>query len=318
MLKKIRFEYILSLVYLLFGGLWILYSDIFVSNLTNDPHLITQFQHYKGWFYVFITDILLFFFIKRYIKKVRKAEAKAKENDHLKTIFIQNISHELRTPMNAIIGFSELAQEEQTDNEILGLYLKTILNSSKQLLLVVNDVMDASLLESGNMYLNIADVKLRDFLDSFNILYSPLMDHNVKLYQLKTNVPDDFVFSSDQEKLRRVMNNLLNNAIKFTKKGYVEYGCFIKNNSLDFFVKDTGIGIENSMLKNIFDRFVQTDNTVKQCKGGTGLGLSICKDIVELHQGKIWVESEVNTGSTFWFSIPLKYTNIKYNRYAYN
>ncbi len=318
MLKKIKFEYILSITYLLLGGIWILYSDLFVSNITKDPQTITQIQHYKGWFYVFATGILLFFFVKRYVEKVRKAEAKAKENDHLKTVFIQNISHELRTPMNAIIGFSELAQVEQTDNEILDLYLKTILNSSKQLLLTVNDVMDSSLLESGNMYLNFTEIKLNNFLDSFKLHYSSLMDSNVKLCQSQTNVSEEFVFTSDQEKLRRVMNNLLNNAIKFTEKGCIEYGCFARNNTLDFFVKDTGSGIENSMIENIFNRFVQTENTVKQCKGGTGLGLSICKDIVELHQGKIWVESEVNKGSTFWFSIPLKFAHVHYNRYAYN
>ncbi len=318
MLKKIKFEYILSIIYLLLGGLWILYSDLFVSNITNDPDVITKIQHYKGWFYVFTTGILLFFFVKRYVEKVRKAEAKAKENDHLKTVFIQNISHELRTPMNAIIGFSELAQVEQTDNEILDLYLKTILNSSKQLLLTVNDVMDSSLLETGNMYLNFTEIKLNDFLDSFKVHYSSLMDNNVKLCQSQTNVSDEFIFTSDQEKLRRVMNNLLNNAIKFTEEGYIEYGCFARNNTLDFYVKDTGSGIESSMIENIFNRFVQTENTVKMCKGGTGLGLSICKDIVELHQGKIWVKSEVNKGSTFWFSIPLKFAHVHYNRYAYN
>jgi len=318
MLKKIKFEYILTFIYILIGGLWILYSDMFVSNLTKDPELITQIQHFKGWFYVFANGILLFFFVKRYLQKVRKAEAKAKENDNLKTVFIQNISHELRTPMNAIIGFSELAQVEETDNEILDLYLKTILNSSKQLLLTVNDVMDSSLLESGNMYLNFTEINLNDFLNSFKFQYSSLMDNDVKLVKSQNNISEEFVFTSDQEKLRRVMNNLLNNAIKFTEKGSIEYGCFVRNNSLDFFVKDTGTGIESSMINDIFNRFVQTENTIKQCKGGTGLGLSICKDIVELHQGKIWVESEVNKGSTFWFSIPLKFAHVHYNRYAYN
>ncbi len=318
MLKKIKFEYILSLIYIMVGGLWILYSDLFVSNFTDDPETITQIQHLKGWFYVFATGLLLFFVVKYHLEKVRKAEDKAKENDHLKTVFIQNISHELRTPMNAIIGFSELAQVEQTDNEILDLYLKTILNSSKQLLLTVNDVMDSSLLESGNMYLNFTEINLHDFLNSFTPHYSSLMKNEVILCHSQNNVSEEFVFTSDLEKLRRVMNNLLNNAIKFTDKGYIEYGCYARNNSLDFYVKDTGIGIENAMKENIFNRFVQTENTIKQCKGGTGLGLSICKDIVELHQGKIWVDSEVDKGSTFWFSIPLKFGHVHYNKYAYN
>ncbi len=318
MLKKIKFEYILAILYILVGGLWILYSDLFVSNLTDNPDTITKIQHFKGWFYVFTTGILLFFMIKNHIQKIRKAEAKAKENDKLKTVFIQNISHELRTPMNSIIGFSELAQTEKTDNDILNLYLKTILNSSQQLLLTINDVMDASLLESGNMFLNLTEIKLQDFLNSFSNNYTPLLDSKVKLCQSGNDLPGDFVFTSDEEKLRRVMNNLLNNAIKFTNEGCIAYGCIAKNNHLEFYVKDSGSGIESSMLKNIFNRFVQTETTVKQCKGGTGLGLAICKDIIELHQGKIWVESEVNIGSTFWFTIPLKLTHPSYNRYAYN
>ncbi len=321
MLKKIKFEYLLSILYIIVGGLWILYSDLFVSNFTRDPKIITQIQHYKGWFYVFTTGILLFFLVKNHIQKIRKAEAKAKENDRLKTAFIQNISHELRTPMNSIIGFSELAQTEKTENEILNLYLQTILNSSKQLLFTINDVMDASLLESGNMYLNISEIKLNHFLNSFYNSYEPLMDSGVKLYlsgQFGHPLAEEFTFTSDEEKLRRVINNLLNNAIKFTQSGFIEYGCITKNNHLEFYVKDTGPGIEKSMLEDIFNRFVQTENTVKECKGGTGLGLAICKDIIELHQGRIWVESDVNVGSTFWFTIPLKLTHVSYHKYSYN
>ena len=290
-----------------------MYSDIFVSSLTRDPEMITRIQHLKGWFYVLATAVLLFFFTKRHLTRLRKAEARAKENDQLKTTFVQNISHELRTPMNSIIGFSELVQLEKTENEFVNSYLDNILNSSKQLLVTINDVLDTSMLESGVMKLHLSEIKLKGFLKSFYSAYSPMMNAEVRLQVVADAVLDNYVFLSDEDKLRRVIGNLLNNAIKFTHSGIIELGCRNTEEGLLFHVKDTGVGICDELHTVIFERFRQAPATVDNCVGGTGLGLSICKEIVELFGGRIWVESEVDRGSVFRFTVPLLKDDVKAN-----
>jgi len=302
--KRIPFEYYISIIYLIIGCLWILFSDKVAERLTPNEQTLTHIQHYKGWFYVFITAVFLLLFSKKHYEKLRHAEGIAKENEKLKTAFIENISHELRTPMNAIIGFTEIAQTEGTNKEEMKEYLSIILKSSKQLLSVVNDVMDTSLLESGHSHVFIERIALKPFISGIQDYFTPIMKDRVVL-NIHTE-ESDIVFYTDKEKLTRVFHNLINNAIKFTHHGRIDIGYQVIDHTIIFFVKDTGIGIKPSLHQSIFERFKQAEVELANRTGGTGLGLSICKEMLNLIGGKIWIESEPGTGSNFFFSIPFK------------
>ncbi|MBK3516542.1 sensor histidine kinase [Carboxylicivirga marina] len=302
--KKIPFEYRLSVIYLIIGALWILFSDKVAANLSENQAMLTVIQTYKGWFYVLATAVSLYFFSKLHLNRFRKAESIARENEKLKTAFIENISHELRTPMNAIVGFTEIAQTEGASQEEIKQYLGIILNSSKQLLSIVNDVMDTSLLESGNSYVNNEQVELGLLMDNVHAYFSPLMKDNVQL-KLKTEGSDVAIYT-DKEKLTRVFHNLVNNAIKFTHIGRIEFGYQIEKQDIVFFVKDTGVGIRSELQHTIFERFKQAEIELANRTGGTGLGLSICKEILKLLGGKMWLESESGKGASFYFSMPIE------------
>jgi|GEM_PF-3101689 len=302
--SKIPFEIRLSVIYIIIGGLWILFSDQVADRMTKDQSMLTLIQTYKGWFYVLATGVALYIFSRIHIQRLRKAEGIARENDKLKTAFIENISHELRTPMNAIIGFTEIAQGEDTEPKELKQYLNIILSSSKQLLSIVNDVMDTSLLESGNTYVHKEEFQVNEFITSVHDYFLPLMKDNV---ELKANVRNgELAIYTDKEKLTRVFHNLINNAIKFTYHGTIEFGYTKEADNILFFVKDTGVGIQPSLHKSIFERFKQAEVELTNRAGGTGLGLSICREMLNLLGGKIWLESESGKGTNFYFSMPFE------------
>ncbi len=301
--KRTPFEYRISIIYFIIGVLWILFSDNLAAHLSSDGVTLNIIQHYKGWFYVLATAVSLFFFTKAHLKRLRKAESMARENDKLKTAFIENISHELRTPMNAIVGFTEIAQTEGASTAEVKQYLEIILNSSKQLLSVVNDVMDTSLLESGNSYVHNEQFALSQLMDNVQAYFEPLMKDNVSLEIKREGV--DISIYTDKEKLTRVFHNLVNNAIKFTHKGRIQFGYQLGKKDIVFFVKDTGVGIKPEFHSSIFERFKQAEIELANRSGGTGLGLSICKEMLSLLGGKIWLESESGKGSNFYFSMPI-------------
>jgi len=301
---RIPFEYRLSFIYLIIGGFWILFSDQIAANFSDDENTLTLIQHYKGWFYVLATALCLLYFSKIHLQRLRRAEAMARENEKLKTAFIENISHELRTPMNAIIGFTEIAQTEGANQEEVKQYLSIILKSSKQLLSIVNDVMDTSLLESGNTYIHNEEVPLNQFVYGVRDYFTPLMNENVE-FKIQTEGTDLSIIT-DKEKLTRVFHNLINNAIKFTHKGQIEVGYQVGQEGVVFFVKDTGVGIQPSLHQTIFERFKQAEVELQNRTGGTGLGLSICKEMLSLLGGEIWLKSESGKGANFFFSMPFE------------
>lgn len=301
--RKIPFEYRLSVIYLIIGGFWILFSDQLAAKLSHDEATLTIIQHYKGWFYVFVTGVALFLFVKRHLKRLRHAEYLAKENERLKTAFIENMSHELRTPMNAIVGFTEIARTEGVKEEEMRQYLDIILNSSKQLLSIVNDVMDTSLLESGNSLVRREQFSLQNLIENVYAYFSPVMKDNVDL--MAQTEGDSVLLYTDKEKVTRIFHNLINNAIKFTHKGRIVIGYRIESKEVVFFVKDTGIGIDPVYHQSIFDRFKQAEIELSKRTGGTGLGLSICKEMLKLLGGQIWIESQVGAGASFYFSLPI-------------
>ena len=242
----------------------------------------------------------------------RKAEAdliaskeKAEESDRLKTAFLHNVSHEIRTPMNAIIGFSTLLTEPGLSEPEHRQYVDIIFQSSNQLLSIINDIVDIANVESGQVKLNIREMNLNSSLKRLNEQFSYKKKTNNIAITLSTGLTDaKAILLTDGTKLIQILSNLISNSLKFTPQGHIKFGYSLKDNFLEFFVEDTGIGISSEHTGKIFDRFYQVDGTGSRQFGGTGLGLSICKAYVELLGGHISVTSEPEKGSLFIFTIP--------------
>ena len=236
-----------------------------------------------------------------------RAKEKAEENDRLKSAFLANISHEIRTPMNGLVGFSELIIQPDLDDESKKSYAEIINKSCNQLLSIINDVIDISKIETNQVTTNETNVLLNHLLSNIYQFFLPTAkSNNIQLVFANKDINDDIAILVDEVKLTQIMNNLVNNAIKFTSSGKIEFGYDINSEFLEFFVKDTGIGIEAKDYELIFDRFRQVDLGMARNYGGTGLGLSISKAFVEKMGGRIWLDSKVSEGTTFYFTIPYK------------
>ncbi len=233
-----------------------------------------------------------------------EAKKRVEESDKMKTSFLQNISHEIRTPINAISGFSRLLSKDGLSKEKINQYSSIIQNSSNQLISVVEDVLTMSSIQNKREKLNIIETDINlIFSDLYLIFIGNAQSKNIE-FKYNCSFSDNHLIFTDKTKLTQILTNLLVNALKFTQNGKIEYGYKLKNNHLEFYVSDTGIGISNDVQEKIFDRFIQADKSISTKYGGTGLGLSISKAFVNLLGGKIWVESEENKGSTFLFTIP--------------
>lgn len=245
---------------------------------------------------------------KKLINDLIAAKEKAEESDRLKTAFLQNISHEIRTPMNAIVGFAEILEIDHDDKEKISYYTSVIKQRSYDLLDIVNELLDISRIESGQLKAEFTPFELKGIFDDLMQIfegYKARMERQeiaLKLLPLPAYISK--VINSDEAKLRQVFVNLIHNALKFTHEGYVEYGFHeLSNGDIVFRVTDTGIGIPTDMQDKIFERF-QKSNPKGAIYDGLGLGLTIVRSLVNLLNGKIWLESEVGKGTTFYFSIP--------------
>lgn len=248
--------------------------------------------------------------IKRNQKKLKKAKEKAEESSRLKSAFLANMSHEIRTPMNAILGFTELLSRDDVEREKRVRFIGIIQKNTKNLLHLINDILDISKIETNQLKIVKTRIKLLDLFETLRLNYESLIaQQEDKKLQLIITLPEDsqiLEINTDSIRLQQIFNNLIENSIKFTITGEIEIGYEIIDKSLLFFVRDTGIGIPENRHEVIFDRFRQADldaNTRQY--GGTGLGLAISKSLVEMLGGKIWIKSVVNEGTIFYFSIPL-------------
>ncbi|HBO73658.1 MAG TPA: hypothetical protein DD653_03080 [Marinilabiliales bacterium] len=242
---------------------------------------------------------------QKYQEELIKAKEKAEESDKLKSAFLANMSHEIRTPMNGIIGFSELFIQDDISPEKRRSYANIVIESGKQLLTIVDDILDISKIEVGQITLYNQPVTVNDIITELFSFYSPkAKDQNLSLFPYKDLSDVQSVILTDKQRLVQVLNNLLSNAFKFTNKGHISFGYAAKGDYLEFFVQDTGAGIPEHMHQLIFERFRQVENHTIQRFRGTGLGLSISQKLVELLGGKIYLESEENVGTKFYFTIP--------------
>lgn len=244
---------------------------------------------------------------KKLQSELMVAKNKAEDSDRLKTAFLHNISHEIRTPMNAIIGFSNLLNDPDLSTEKRNSYTEVIVQSGNQLLSIIDDIVRVATIEAGQEKINEGDFQINS---SCLLLYNQFLGKSKEAgvdFQLKLGLQDvDAWILSDEVKILEVVSNLLANAFKFTEKGHVYLGYTLKDHLLEFYVEDTGIGIPDEMHENIFKRFRQVDSTISRTFGGSGLGLSICRAYIELLGGKMWVKSQLGSGSTFYFTLPYK------------
>ncbi|MFK5957525.1 MAG: PAS domain S-box protein [Lutibacter sp.] len=258
-----------------------------------------------------IQDITERKFIEQELVKAKEA---AEESDRLKTEFLNNMSHEIRTPMNGILGFSEMLESPEISVEKRQYFVKIIRNSGKQLLQIIDDILEISRLGTKQVKAFNENVCLNNTLfELFSIFDIKAKENKTPLYLKKGLSDKESTIVIDKTKLNKVLSNLIENALKFTNEGFIEFGYKLQNNQLILYVKDTGIGIDKEKQELIFGRFSQAEKELSKNVGGLGLGLSIAKENTELLGGKIFVESVKGKGATFFMTIPYHpvYNNLK-------
>ena len=270
-----------------------------VNKFTSDSKFVNKKITY---------EIPTFFERKKVEEEMRNARKKAEESDKAKSEFLANMSHEIRTPMNAIIGYVDLMLQDKVSTEHKG-YLETLKDSGKLLLNLINDILDVSKIEAGQLVVENIPHSLTELLNSKEEWVKRIAlksGQDVQIIKKYSDSIADEIYI-DPLRLQQILNNLLSNAVKFTSKGTVEFGVILKDDeTLEFYVKDSGIGINEKDHTKIFEMFGQANASSTREYGGSGLGLSISKKLVELMGGKIWVESIKGKGSIFFFTLPYR------------
>jgi len=242
---------------------------------------------------------------KKMEKDLIAAKEKAEESDRLKSAFLANMSHEIRTPLNSILGFSDLLTAPNLDNELRSEFAGLINSSGNNLLSIINDILDISKIEAGQISLMENEFSAQKLILNIQKEYAlKASSKGIELRIAQTQSNLELMILSDESRIKQVLINFVGNALKFTDAGYIEIGVQRVSNNVVFHVKDTGIGIDKDFHDKIFDRFRQVEAAQTRRYGGNGLGLAITKNLAELLGGKIRLESEINAGSTFYFTLP--------------
>ncbi|HKJ42128.1 MAG TPA: ATP-binding protein [Sunxiuqinia sp.] len=249
-------------------------------------------------------------------KELIQAKKRAEESDRLKSAFLANMSHEIRTPMNSIIGFSSLLEDDHLPPDMRQQYVRHIHSSGDHLLNLINDIIDLSKIEANQLKVNYGECPLNQQLEEIYLLFKNQIENSnkndLKLILKKGIENPNFIIKTDKVRLRQILLNLLSNALKFTDKGTIEFGYKYREDSvIQFFVKDTGIGIPEERQQEIFSAFQQIEEYASRNYGGTGLGLSITRSLVEKLGGHIWVMSEAGEGARFYFTHPAKHSELE-------
>ncbi|MGG7036491.1 MAG: PAS domain S-box protein [Flavobacterium sp.] len=256
---------------------------------------------------------------KEFEEELSLAKYKAEESERLKSAFLANMSHEIRTPMNGILGFTELLKESTLSGEKQTEYIEIIRKSGNRMLNIINDIINISKIESGLMRANFVSTNVNEQIEYiYSFFKHEAFSKGIELSYSSELSFDKAFINSDKEKIGNILTNLIKNAIKFTHKGGIEFGYCLKINgdsesdkALEFYVKDTGTGIDDSQIDIVFERFRQTNESISRNHEGAGLGLAITKSFVEMLGGEIWVESQLGKGSTFYFTLPYNHNDIK-------
>ncbi len=248
---------------------------------------------------------------KQFEQELIVSRKKAEESDKLKSAFLANMSHEIRTPLNSIVGFSYLLSERNLTEEEIKNMAKYIRTSSDHLLMLINDIIDVSKIEAGQLEFNISNVSISELMTEMNLYMERekirCEKEHIKVV-FKTNITQNGIMvKTDGLRLKQVLYNLINNALKFTEQGMIEYGYQKQNENIVFYVKDTGIGISDDLGEKVFNRFVKLNSKDGKLYPGFGLGLSISKQLAEMLGGELWHKPNQNGGTIFYFSIPLEF-----------
>ena len=248
---------------------------------------------------------------KKVEKQLIKAKEDAENSERLKSAFLANMSHEIRTPMNGILGFTELLKNPNLPIEKQQKFVEVIEKSGERLLNLINNIVDISKIESNLMKTFMVEVDINEQLDYLYTFFKPeATAKGIELTCVKSLNGANAIIKTDREKLYAILVNLIKNAIKYTPSGSIEFGYYLQNNTnftkVEFYVKDTGMGVPKNRQKAIFERFIQADIDDSNALQGAGLGLSICKAYVKMLNGNIWLNSSTKSGSTFYFTIPYK------------
>lgn len=284
--------------------------------MVGSGNSITVLQTYKGWFFVSITAILLFFLIRNEIRKKNdieekliKAKFKAEESDLLKSAFLSNLSHEVRTPLNGILGFCELMLDDSFSNDDKIIFARNLTKNGNDLLKLMNDIMDISRIQENQFDISKKMFNLNNLLNQLYLEYhqsDPKVIHKQIHFSLITEKTDKEVeLFSDPVRLTHIFRNLLNNAFFFTTHGFIRFGFEEKESGIELFVEDSGCGIEESSKDLIFKPFFKGKNVIIGNRG-FGLGLAISKGLVKLLGSDLQYDSVVNKGTRFYFTINKK------------
>jgi PAS domain S-box-containing protein len=234
-----------------------------------------------------------------------KALAKAEESDRLKTAFLNNISHEIRTPFNGILGFLSIIQTGDLNEDERDEYIEIINQSADRLMQTINDMVEMAQIQTRQIKLEITETDIKRLTDKLTVRYQNAAERQKLEFNIINDLPENISsINIDGKKLKTILSNLIVNAIKFTKEGSIILRIRLNGDQMEFSVTDTGIGISEKQQQVIFELFNQADVSNTRQFEGLGLGLSITKSYVEMLGGKIWIESEPDKGSTFYFTIP--------------
>lgn len=277
----------------------IYFKDGRVFERISKPMCVEGVSNGRVWSFLDITDR------KRAMEELIIAKGHAEESDRLKSAFLANLSHEIRTPMNGILGFAQLLKEPHLTFGEQNEYIKLIEKSSNRMLNIITNIVSISKIESGQMEVTIASTNVNKLVEKIYTYFKPEAERKGLQFSVKTKLSSqEAVIRSDNDKLYAIVYNLIDNAVKFTHQGFIEFGYSRTPNHLEFFVKDTGDGIPDEKKEIIFERFRQGSDLITRNYEGAGLGLSIAKGFLDMLGGSIWVESELGKGSTFYFNLP--------------
>ncbi len=244
---------------------------------------------------------------KKFERELIEAKEKAEESDNLKTAFLANMSHEIRTPMNGILGFADLLKSPGLTGDKQKKYIEIIEQSGKRMLNIISDLIDISKIETGQVEVFEEDFDINQLLEDLLVFFKPEAEQRGLIINQDSELRKlDSYIVTDKTKLTQILTNLIGNALKFTKQGKIDFGYTIQNDFLQFYVKDTGVGISADFQQKIFVRFIQEDLNPTNAGDGTGLGLAISKAYIEKLGGSLWVESKQGEGSSFYFNLPFK------------